>query len=101
MLGGSIVKHVQRWNFTKRIGNKREIYVRHFSGLKVDCMKDCMKPCIRENNLDHFIFHVGTNDVSSNKKVNCIAESIVSLAKEMKISKLDVSISCITLRNDN
>ena len=47
-------------------------------------MKDYMKPGIRENNLDHLIFHVGTNNVPSNKKVKCIVESIVSLAKEVK-----------------
>ena len=60
-----------------------------------------MKPCIRENNRDHLIFHVGTNDVPSNKKAKSIAESIVSLAKEVKASKLDVSISSIIPRNDN
>ena len=85
----------------KRIDNKRMVYVRQFSGSKVDCMKDYMKPCIRENNRDHLIFHVGTNDVPSNKKAKSIAESIVSLAKEVKASKLDVSISSIIPCNDN
>ena len=60
-----------------------------------------MKPCIRENDLDHLIFHVGTNDVPSNIKTECIAESIVSLAKELKASKLDVRVSSITRRNDS
>ena len=64
-------------------------------------MKDYMKPCIRESDLDHLIFHVGTKDVLFNKKVNCIAQCIVSSAKEVKVSKLDVNISCIILRNDN
>ena len=41
------------------------------------------------------------NDVPSNKTAKCIAESILSLAKEVKASKLDVSISSIILRNDN
>ena len=44
-------------------------------------MKDYMKPCIRENDLDHLIFQVGTKDVPFNKKANCNAQSIVSLAK--------------------
>ena len=64
-------------------------------------MKDYTKPCIRENIPEHVIFHVGTNGVPSNKKAKCIAESIVSLAKEVKASKLDVGISCIIPRNDN
>ena len=35
------------------------------------------------------------------KKAKCIVESIASLAKEAKASKLDVSISSIIPRNDN
>ena len=101
VLGNSMVKHVLRWDIAKRIDNKRKVYVRQFSGSKVDCMKDYMKPCIRENNRDHLIFHVRTNDVPSNKKAKFIAESILSLAKKVKASKLDVSISSIILRYDN
>ena len=63
-----MVKHVQGWDITKRIDNKRKVYVRQFSGSKVDCVKDYMKPYIRENNLDHLIFHVETNDAPSEKK---------------------------------
>ena len=101
VLRNSMVKHVQGWYITKRADNKRKVYVTQFSGSKVDCMKDYMKRCIRENNPDHLIFHVETNDILSNKTAKCIAESILSLAKEMKASKLDVSISSIILRNDN
>ena len=63
-------------------------------------MKD-MKPCIRENSVDHLIYHVGTNNVPSSKKAKCFAEWILSFAKEVKASKLDVSISSIVPRNDN
>ena len=101
VLGDSMVKHVQGWDITKRTDNKRKIYVRQFSGSKVDFMKDYMKPCIRESNPDHLIFHIGTNDVPSNKKAKSIAESIVSLAKEGKASKLDVSFSSIIPLNEN
>ena len=61
-------KHVQGWGITKRTHNKRKVFMRPFPGSKVDCMKDYMKPCITENNSDNLIFHVGTNDVPSNKK---------------------------------
>ena len=97
----SMDKHFQGWDITKRINNKRKVYVRQFSGSKVDCMKDYMKPCIRENNPDYLIFLVRTNDVPSNKKAKCIAESIVSLVKEVKASKLDISISSFILLYDN
>ena len=63
---GSMVKHFQRLDITKRTDNNRKVYVRQFSGSKVDCIKDYMKPCIRENVSDHLIFYVGTNDVLSN-----------------------------------
>ena len=58
VLGDNMVKHVQGWDITNRIDIKRKVYVRQFSGSKVDCMKDYMKPCIRENNPDHLIFHL-------------------------------------------
>ena len=85
-----MVKHVQGWDITKIIDSKRKVYV-----------KDYMKPCIRKNNLDHLIFHVRANDVPSIKKAKSIAESIVSFAKEVKASKLDVSISSIISRIEN
>ena len=75
--------------------------MRQFPGSKVDCIKDYLKPCTRENNPDDLIFDVRTNKVPSNKKAKSMAESIVSLAKEVKASKLDVSISSIIPRNDN
>ena len=75
--------------------------MRQFPGSKVDCIKDYLKPCTRQNNPDDLIFDVRTNKVPSNKKAKSMAESIVSLAKEVKASKLDVSISSIIPRNDN
>ena len=72
VLEDSMVKQVQAWDITKRIENKRKVCVRRFSGSKVHCMKDYMKSCSRENNPDHLIFHVGTNDVPSNKKTKCM-----------------------------
>ena len=43
-------------------------------------MNDYVKPCIRENNPDHIIFHVGTNDIPTSKDPLAIAQSIVDLA---------------------
>lgn len=43
----------------------------------------------------------GTNDVISNKKAKFIAETIASLAKEVKTSRIDVSISSIIPLIDN
>ena len=74
--------------------------MRQFSGYKVSCMKDYLKPSIRENNLDHFIFHVGTNDIPSEKTPQVIAQSIVDLATTVANDNLQVTVSSIVPQND-
>ena len=49
----------------QKLNNKHKVFVRSFSGAKVSCMSDCVKPCLRENNPDHVVLHVGTNDLPS------------------------------------
>ena len=66
----------------------------------VCCMKDYVKPSIRENNPDHIIFHVGTNDVPSEKTPQVIAKPIVDLAKSVANDNLQVTVSSIVPRND-
>ena len=63
-------------------------------------MKDYVKPSIRVNNPDHIIFHVGTNDVSSEKTPQVIAQSIVDLVKTVANDNLQVTVSSIVPRND-
>ena len=50
-----------------------------FPGAKVQCMGNYKKPLIRHKP-DHFIVHVGTNDLSSEVSSKSIAEPIVDLA---------------------
>ena len=50
---------------------------------------------------DHFIVHVGTNDLNSEVSSKSIAESIVDLAMSLKTVSNDVSVSNIVLRTDN
>ena len=63
-------------------------------------MDDCKKPSIRDEP-DHFIVHVGTNDLNSEVSSNSIAESIVDLAVSLKTESNDASVSNIKLRTDN
>ena len=63
-------------------------------------MKDYLKPSIRENNPDHIIFHVGTNDVPIEKTSQAIAQSMVDLAKSVANDNLQVNVSSIVQRND-
>ena len=99
-MGDNIVKHIQGWEITKTLDNNQKVYVRQLSGSKVSCMKDYMKPSICENNPDHIIFHVGTNDVLSDKNQQVIAQSIVDLVKNVTNDNLQVTVSSIVLRND-
>ena len=100
VLGDSMVKHIQGWDITKKLENKHKVYIRQFAGSKIICMNDYVKPCIRENNPDHIIFHVGTNDIPTSKDPLAIAQSIVDLAKSVMNQDRGVTISGIIPRND-
>ena len=79
----------------KRIQSNCKIYLKTFS-----CIEDYMKPSSR-NPPDHFILHVGTNDLSSGKSSMEIAESTINLACRLKNEIYDVSVSTIILRTDD
>ena len=99
ILGDSMVKHVEGWELSKSTNQK--VYVRSFTGAKVKCMKDYVKPCIRENDPDHVIMHVGTNEMNSELPPERIAKSVIDVAKNVKTDTRSVSISGIIPRNDN
>ena len=62
-------------------------------------MKDYIKPSQRENS-DHYILHVGTNDLCLDRSPELIAKSIIDLALTLKSESHDVSVSNIIVRND-
>ena len=63
-------------------------------------MEDYMKPSLR-NPPDHFILHVGTNDLSSEKCSLEITESIINLTCRLKNEIHDVNVSTVILRTDD
>ena len=67
VLVDSLVKHMQGWGITKKLENKHKVYIRQFAESKVICMNGYVKPCIREDNPDHIILHVRTNDIPTSK----------------------------------
>ena len=95
-----MTKLLNGWEMTKKIQSNCKICVKTFSGATVSCMEDYMKPSLR-NPPDHFILHVGTNDLSSGKCAVEIAESILKLACRLKNEIHDVSVSTIILRTDD
>ena len=77
---GKKEKNINGWNLSNKL-NQNYLYVRNFPGPKVRSMKDYTKPCIREENSDHIIFIVGTNELNSRKMAEFIGELITDLAK--------------------
>ena len=73
--------------------------MRNFPGATTRCMAGYIKPSIRARP-NHFIFHVGTNDLNSNRPPDKIAKAIIDLASELKSEKSGVSISSLIMRAD-
>ena len=63
-------------------------------------MKDYIRPSQRENS-DHYILHVGTNNICLDWSPELIAKSIIDLALTLKSVSHDVSVSNIIVRNDS
>ena len=78
-----MVKHLNGWEMSKKLNANCKVFVKTFSGAKTTCMHDYVKPSVR-NSPDHFILHVGTNDLSSDKSPEEIARSIIDLATSIK-----------------
>ena len=100
ILGDSMTKLLNGWEMAKKIQSNCKIYVKTFSGATVSCIEDYMKPFLR-NSPDHFILHVGTNELSSERSMLMkIAESI-NLSCRLKNEVHDISVSIIILRTDD
>ena len=98
--GDSTVKHLNGWEMSKKLNAGCKVFVKTFSGAKTTCMNDYIKASVRSSP-DRFIFHVGTNDLSSDKSSEEIARSITDLATSIKNEKHEVSISNIIIRADD
>ena len=77
-----------------------KVYEWSFPGAKVQCMDDYKKLSIRDEP-DHFIVHVGTNDLNSEVSSKSIVESIADPAMSVKTEPHDISVSNIVLRTDS
>ena len=100
ILGDSMTKSLNGYEMAKKPNTNCKIYVKTFSGATMADMEDYMKPYVRKSP-DHFILHVGTNDLSANISPLETANEIVNLACKLKTESHDVSVSTIILRGDN
>lgn len=57
---------------------------RSFTSAKVKCIKDYVKVCIRENNPDHVIMHMRTNELNFETSLERIAKSVADFARNIK-----------------
>ena len=78
-----MVKHINGWEISKRLQSDCKVYVKQFSDARTQCMKDYMKPLLRKNP-DHFILHVRTNDLITERSSELIAKSIADLCHNVK-----------------
>ena len=85
---------------SKKLNANCKEFVKTFSGATTTCINDYVKPSVRSSP-DHFILHVGTNDLSSDKSSEEIARSITDLAILIKNENPNVSISNIIIRADD
>ena len=95
-----MVKHLNGWEMSKKLNANCKEFVKTFSGATTTCINDYVKPSVRSSP-DHFILHVGTNDLSSDKSSEEIARSITDLAILIKNENPNVSISNIIIRADD
>ena len=98
ILGDSVIKHVNGYDMARKLAECK-VFVKSFSGAKVRCLKDHTKPSLRENPY-HFVLHIGTNDLNSDRSPELIAKSITDVGSSLKNDSHDVSISSIVVRND-
>ena len=74
-----MIKHVNGWETSRKLQGNCKVYVKHLSGASTKCMKDYIKPPQYANS-DHYILHVGTNDLCLDRLPELIAKSIKDLA---------------------
>ena len=98
IVGDSIVRHVPSCSLNQSLKEYFSI-VKSFPGATTQDMKDYIKPTIARKP-DMVILHTGTNDLKSNQNPSDIANEIISLAKNIKISRTKVSISSLIRRGD-
>ena len=98
ILGDSVINHVNDYDIARKL-DKCKVFVKPFSGAKVQCLKDHMKPSLLKN-LDRFVLHIRTNDLNSDRSPELIAKSITDVDSSLKNDSHDVSISSIAVKND-
>ena len=95
-----MVKEVNGFEPSKSIKHKYSARVRFHPSAKTSCINDHVKPVIRNQEADHIILHIGTNDLSSDKTPVQICNDIVNLAASINDKDIKLTISEIVEQSD-
>ena len=98
IVGDSIVQNVPSRSLNQSLKEYFSV-VKSSPGATTQDMKDYIKPTIARNP-DMVVLHTGTNDLKSNQYPSDIANGIINLAKNVKISGTEVPISSLITRGD-
>ena len=97
-----MLKKIEGYELTKMTKFKSKVKVRSYQNAKTRCMVDHIKPTIREEDVDHIIIHIGTNELPNKDKTPIqICNDIINLSSSIKDQNIKVTISEIIPRNDN
>ena len=100
MIEDSMIKKVDGYLLTNSIKHKYLVKVRPFLAGKAVDMFDYIKPIQRDFDPDAYILHIGTNDLTTDKKPDEICSEISQLIKVLKTNKNKIVISTIVRRGD-
>ena len=100
IIGDSMIKKVDGYLLTNSIKHKYLAKVRPFLAAKAVDMFDYVKPIQRDFDPDAYILHIGTNDLTTDKKPDEICSEISRLVKVLKTNKNKIVISTIAPKGD-
>ena len=94
-----IAKNIYGNAITKSIKHKKNVAVKHFSGAKIEDMKNYVKPT-QEKQPAQIIINGGTNDLLGNKTSAELANEIVEFANSINTSENNVIVSSLVSWKD-
>ena len=100
ILGDSMLKNLNSWNFNKDCSPGEKVIEKSFSGSTTKDMHSYVLPSI-EKGPDCIVLHVGTKDLPDAKKSDVnIAQGIIGLAKKIHEDNIEVKVSGLVPRYD-
>ena len=100
IVGNSMVKELKGYELAKCIKHRKQVQVRTHTSAKIRCLIDHLQPIIRNNDAEHVILHIRTNDLKYEKNPVQMSHEIIELATKIRDKNIKVSISGITQQND-